>query len=188
MTQVLRRAVLLDRDGTINVETHYLSRPEQLELLPGAADGLRMMRDLGLALIVVTNQSGIGRGYFTEDDLRDVHARFKDILAGEGVTLDGIYHCPHGADERCVCRKPGRGLVDQALADIAFDPARSFMIGDKRADLDLGRAVGAESVLVRTGYGSGVESEGGHGAAFIADSLTQAAAFIGGRLDKQEGR
>ncbi|WP_413204467.1 D-glycero-beta-D-manno-heptose 1,7-bisphosphate 7-phosphatase [Rhodospirillum sp. A1_3_36] len=188
MTEVLRRAVLLDRDGTINVDTHYLSRPEQLELLPGAAEGLRMMRDLGFALIVVTNQSGIARGYFSEDDLKDIHARFRAILADEGITLDGIYYCPHGTEDGCICRKPGRGMVDQALADIDFDPARSFMIGDKRVDLDLGRAVGAEPILVRTGSGSGVESEGDHGAVFVADGLTQAAAFIGGRLDKQGER
>ncbi|MCF8482050.1 MAG: HAD family hydrolase [Rhodospirillum sp.] len=186
MTHVPRRAVLLDRDGTINVETHYLSRPEQLTLLPGAAEGLRMMRDLGLALIVVTNQSGIARGYFTEEDLATVHARFRDILAKEGVAVDGIYHCPHGTDTDCACRKPKRGLVDQALTDIEFDPTRSFIIGDKAIDLELGRAVGAEPILVRTGYGADVEAKGDHGAAFVANTLAQAAAFIGGRLDRNK--
>jgi D-glycero-D-manno-heptose 1,7-bisphosphate phosphatase len=182
MTPAPRRAVLLDRDGTINHDVHYLSHPDQLEFLPNAVAGLRRMRDLGLLLIVVTNQSGIARGYFTEADLAAVHARFRAMLAAEGLEVAGIYFCPHGSREGCVCRKPGRGMVDQALADVDFDPARSFMVGDKSIDLDLGRAVGAESILVRSGYGAETERTGAQGDAFVADDLLQAAAFIEMRL------
>ena len=100
-----RRFVILDRDGTICAERHYLSRPDQVELLPGAARGLRALRRLDLGLIVVTNQSGIGRGYFGEADLRAVHAQLRRLLAAEQIALDGVYCCPHLPEDECGCRK-----------------------------------------------------------------------------------
>lgn len=148
-----RRFVLLDRDGTINVERHYLSDPNQLSLLPGAAAGLRALRELGLGLVVVTNQSGIARGYFDHARLDAIHERLHELLGAAGVELDGIYVCPHGPDDGCRCRKPRDGMALAAARELGFRVDRSFMIGDKPCDIELGRRVGATTLLVRTGYG-----------------------------------
>ncbi|HTI52368.1 MAG TPA: HAD family hydrolase [Planctomycetaceae bacterium] len=152
-----RRFVLLDRDGTINVERHYLSHPQQLSLLPGAAAGLRTLRELGLGLVVVTNQSGIARGFFDEARLAAIHDRLHELLGGAGVELDGIYFCPHGPDDRCPCRKPREGMALAAARELGFRLEESFMIGDKACDIELGRRIGATTLLVRTGYGAEVE-------------------------------
>lgn len=173
-----RRFVLIDRDGTINEERHYLSLPEQLALLPGVAAGLKSLQGLGLGLAVVTNQSGIGRGYFDQAALERVHQRLIALLRAEGVTLDGIYSCPHGPDEDCDCRKPRPGMIAQAAREHGFDPAQAFVIGDKGVDMDLGRAVGAVTLLVRTGYGR--RWEGKAAADYVVDDLEAAAKVIAG--------
>jgi D-glycero-D-manno-heptose 1,7-bisphosphate phosphatase len=149
----LRPLILLDRDGTINVEVDYLSRVEQVQLLPGAAPGLRRLAHAGFPLAVVTNQSGVGRGYFTEETLARIHRELVARLEVEGVALGGIFHCPHRPEEKCACRKPAPGLARQAAAALGGDLARSFVIGDKECDIALGINVGARTVLVRTGYG-----------------------------------
>lgn len=143
-----RRFVLLDRDGTINVDKHYISRPEQVELLPGAAAGLKELSRLGLGLIVITNQSGIGRGYFDEPSLHAVHERLQMLLREADVSLDAIYYCPHDPSEGCECRKPAAGLIRQAVADFSFDPSEAFVVGDKSSDIELGQAVGATTLYV----------------------------------------
>jgi D-glycero-D-manno-heptose 1,7-bisphosphate phosphatase len=148
-----RRFVLLDRDGTLIVERHYLSDPELVELLPNAAEGLRRMQHLGFGLVVVTNQSGIGRGYFDEDRLTQIHDRMHAVLRAEGLTLDGVYYCPHTPEDDCACRKPRPGLIEQAANDLYFEPAECVVIGDKASDIRLGQRVGATTILVRTGYG-----------------------------------
>ncbi len=178
-----RRFVLVDRDGTLNVEKHYLSDPDQLELLPGAAEGLRAFREMGFGIAVLTNQSGIARGYFDLDRLDQIHARLVQLLAAEGVAVDGIYLCPHGPDDDCACRKPLPGMVQQAQAEHGFDPAQSVMIGDKLVDVEMGKAVGALSILVRTGYGRTLEAEGKAGSAdHVVDDLAEAAALVRRRL------
>ncbi|OAN49168.1 HAD family hydrolase [Paramagnetospirillum marisnigri] len=148
-----RRFVLIDRDGTINVEKHYLSDPDQLELYPGVGAAIRRLNSLDLGVAVVTNQSGIARGYFDMVRLEEIHTRLLALLEAEGAAIDGIYICPHGPDQECDCRKPLPGMVAQAVAEHHFDPARSFMIGDKEVDVELGLAVGATTFLVRTGHG-----------------------------------
>ncbi|MEO5373338.1 MAG: D-glycero-beta-D-manno-heptose 1,7-bisphosphate 7-phosphatase [Alphaproteobacteria bacterium] len=173
-----RRFVLLDRDGTINVDTHYLSHPDQLVLLPGAVEGLKRMRALGLGLVVLTNQSGVARGYFDEARVGEVHDHLLRMLGEEGVTIDGVYVCPHGPHDDCACRKPLPGMIEQAAADLGFIPRDSFMIGDKVADVDLGRCVGATTFLVRTGYGAEVERKGQARADHVVDSLADAADII----------
>jgi D-glycero-D-manno-heptose 1,7-bisphosphate phosphatase len=173
----LRRAgILLDRDGTLIVERHYLADPEGVELLPGAAAGLRELRRLGFLLVVVTNQSGLSRGYFHSERLAAIHARLEDLLAAEGVRLDGIYVCPHLPEDECACRKPRPGLVLQAAADLGFDPCASMVIGDKPCDLQLGEAVGARPFLVRTGYGAQVAAAGQAASAEVLDDLVAVAA------------
>jgi D-glycero-D-manno-heptose 1,7-bisphosphate phosphatase len=145
---------LLDRDGTIIVERNYLSDPENVELLPYAASGLRALRSLGFGLVVVTNQSGIGRGYFTAETVDSIHSKLEEALSAEGVSLDGIYVCPHTPEEMCKCRKPAPGLALRAAADWGFRLNEAVVIGDKPCDMELGREIGARSVLVKTGYGA----------------------------------
>lgn len=147
-------AVLLDRDGCIIRERHYLHDPAGVELIPGALEGLRLLRDLGLPLVLVTNQSGVGRGLFRRADVQAVHARLEALLAEGGVRLAGIYTCPHRPEDGCACRKPATGLAECAAQDLGLAPARCFVVGDKRCDVDLGLAWGARSLLVRTGYGA----------------------------------
>jgi D-glycero-D-manno-heptose 1,7-bisphosphate phosphatase len=164
--------ILLDRDGTIIKEKHYLSDPDQVELLPGAAIALGQLRLLGFGLVVITNQSGIGRGYYSEDMLGKIHFRLKELLAAEGVALDAVYYCPHTPDANCNCRKPRIGLAEQAVNQFGFNLDNSFVVGDKNCDLELGQAVGATTFLVRTGYGCEVEGScANHGADFIVDDL-----------------
>src|SRR5271165_6194348 len=151
-----RRYVLLDRDGTINAERHYLASPDGLELLPNALAGLQRMTELGLRLVVISNQSGLSRGYIQAAALTAIHERLRLLLAEGGVALDGIYFCPHTEADNCSCRKPKPGLVQQAAAELGFDVGNAFVIGDKACDIDLGHAVGATTLLVRTGYGTQV--------------------------------
>ncbi len=174
--------VVLDRDGTLNVEVHYLSRPDQVELLPGVVEGLRALQSAGCRLVVVTNQSAIGRGYFDEACLSTIHDRLRALLAAHGVTLDAIYHCPHRPDEGCRCRKPGPLLIERAGVDLGFDPATVVVVGDKPCDIDLGRGLGATTILVRTGYGAAHEKAGDAAADFVVDDLRDAARVIIGRL------
>lgn len=174
-----RRFVLLDRDGTIIVEKHYLSDPDQVELLPGAARALARLSGLGLGLAVVTNQSAIGRGYFDAARLDEIHVRMNALLADEGVAVDAIYHCPHHPDDACACRKPGTGLALQAARELGFEPSRAFVVGDMAGDLGLGRALGATTLLVRTGHGERTEGDTpASGYDFVADDLADAARTI----------
>lgn len=149
----MTRFVILDRDGTLIVERNYLSRPEDVELVEGAAEGLRHFEELGWGSIVVTNQSGVNRGYFSREAVDAVHERMLALLAESGAKIDAIYVCPHRPDEGCDCRKPQTALVLRAAADWDFDPARCLFIGDKACDVELGRALGGTTMLVRTGYG-----------------------------------
>ncbi|MGA2256651.1 MAG: HAD family hydrolase, partial [Thermoguttaceae bacterium] len=165
-------------DGTIIVERHYLSSPEQVELLPGAGQGLRAMRALGLGLVIVTNQSAVGRGFFDMARLEEIHDRLRELLAGEGVAVDGIYVCPHTAEDRCRCRKPLPTLLEQAARELGLDVRDSFVIGDKPCDIEMGQAVGATTVLVRTGYGAEHEATGVVSANYVVNDLVEAAAKL----------
>jgi len=173
-----RRFALLDRDGTIIVEKHYLADPDGVELIDGAAEGLRRLRSLGLGLAVVTNQSAIGRGIIDRPRLAEIHERLTGILADEGVVLDGLFFCPHTPDDACACRKPRPGLVERAAATLGFDATRSFVIGDMRSDIELGRGVGATTLLVRSGYGARTEAEATASPDHVVDGLPEAAAVI----------
>ena len=153
-----RPAVFLDRDGTIIKHVHYLSDPEQVLLLPGAPEALRRLHDSGFACVVVTNQSGIGRGMYTLDRLAAVHDEMVRLLAAEGVILDGIYFCPEapGSDDPTLVdhpdRKPGPGMLHKAAADLSLDLAASWMVGDMISDALAGNNAGClGSLLIRTG-------------------------------------
>jgi len=149
----MRPAVFFDRDGTLIRERRYLHRPEEVELLPGGARAVRLARRRGYAAVLVTNQSGVGRGKYTPADVDACHARLAELLAAEGTRLDGVYACPHAPDDGCACRKPAPGMLRRAARELSLDLARSVVVGDKRADLEAARAVGAEGRVVTTGHG-----------------------------------
>ena len=156
-----RRAIFIDRDGTLLELVPYLRDPAQVRLVRGAAEALRAARQAGFALVVVTNQSGIARGLFREEDVTRVHARIQEALSGAGVAIDRFYHCPHHPDFTgpCDCRKPEPGLYRRAAAELGVDLERSFAIGDTVEDLQAGERAGCRPILVRTGYGAQAERE-----------------------------
>jgi len=173
-----RRWIALDRDGTIIQERNYLSDPHQVELIPGAAKGLRQLQQIGLGLVVITNQSGIGRGYFDQARLDLIHQRVGQLLEAEGVRLDGIYFCPHMPEDDCLCRKPRSGLLESAAKDHDFDPKACFIIGDKASDIEMGQRVGAATLLVRTGYGAEVDRDGTSTPDHVVKDLLEAALVV----------
>ncbi len=173
-----RRFVVLDRDGTIIEERHYLSDPGEVKLIPCAAEGLGRLREMGLGLVVITNQSALSRGLLDEEGLGLIHQRLRGLLAAEGIELDGIYFCPHLPEDECSCRKPGTALLDLAAQELDFDPRSCFVIGDKPCDLELGRRVGAATFLVKTGYGAHVAADGPVSADYVVEDLCAAAETI----------
>lgn len=180
-----RPAVFLDRDGTINREVHYLSSPEQLELLPGAATAIAALGKAGWPVVVTTNQSGVARGYFTEADLEAIHQRLRELLAKEGARLDAIYYCPHHQEGSrqdlavpCDCRKPAAGMALQAASDLNLDLARSVWVGDRMNDLAAAAKFGGRSVLVMTGYGLEEAEKMPAPPTLVAPDLARAAQWI----------
>jgi len=153
-----REAVFLDRDGVIIEETHYLADPRALRLLPGAAEAIRLLNRAAIPAIVVTNQAGVGRGYYPESAVAQVHAELARQLSASGARLDALYYCPHHPDEGCDCRKPQPGMLLRAAQEHAIDLARSIMVGDKLSDLQAGQRAGCRAVLVLTGYGAEVRA------------------------------
>lgn len=143
--------VFLDRDGTLNEDTGYLRAAAELKLLPGVATSLARLKAAGARLVVVTNQSGVGRGFLSLKDLEALHARLQGLLEAEDAALDAIYFCPHHPDDGCRCRKPARGMVDRAVAELQVDLRRSYLIGDRARDVQLAHVVGAKSVLLVPG-------------------------------------
>jgi len=172
-----RRFVLLDRDGTVIANEPYLVEPDEVALIEGAAAGMRHLVALGLGVVIVTNQSAIGRGVLDEPGLAAVHARLTERLGEEGVHVDGIFHCPHHPDAGCACRKPKSGMVDRAVAVFGFDPAQCFVVGDSASDIELGHVLGATTILVRTGHGTDTEASG-VSCDHVVDDLAAASALI----------
>ena len=191
MTRTFERAVFLDRDGTIIEEVGYLDRPERVEFFPFTIDAIRVLNRAGLAVVLVSNQSGIARGFFTPAVVDDVHRKMEAMLSAGGAHIDAYYYCPHHPDGKvpglataCDCRKPARGMVDRAVTEFGIDPSRSFVVGDRWLDVELARAVGAKGVLVRTGYGESVEHMPPRDltADAVVDNLIAAASWILGSL------
>lgn len=150
-----RPAIFIDRDGTIIRDAEYLSDPEGIELLPGAAEGLRRFLEAGYAVAVVTNQSGVARGFFGLDKVAEINARLAAMLEKEGVRIDLFEVCPHHPDLTgpCDCRKPAPGMILSAARKLGGDLKRSWMVGDKAADVLAGKNAGVRTALVLTGYG-----------------------------------
>ena len=181
-------AIFLDRDGTINEDIGYVSRPEDLIIYPWAAEAIRLVNESGMKALVITNQSGIARGLYTEQTLHDIHGRLRDQLARDGAQVDGIYYCPHHpriGDDRyrqfCDCRKPNPGMLLQAAREHSVDLSCSFVIGDKSSDMNLATNAGAKGVLVLTGYGRETRADGDRwpcNRELVADNLLEAVRLI----------
>ena len=170
-------AIFLDRDGTLIVERNYLSDPDQVELLPTVPESLLRLANDGYLLVIITNQSGIGRGYFSTNVLDEIHQRLFQLLDLEHVKIQHFYVCPHTPDDKCVCRKPLPYLIFQAAKELDIDLSQSWIIGDKPADVGLAPAVGKGAILFRTGYGHQFENDPAVQLfrPFIADNLAMAA-------------
>lgn len=152
--------MFIDRDGTLNEERDFLTDPGDLQLIPGAGSAVRALNQAGVTTCVISNQSGVARGYLTEETLARIHNQLMSNLEAEGATINRIYYCPHHPDEgipqyriECDCRKPKPGMLQQASAEFGLDLSRSFVIGDKLDDIRAGRSVSAKTILVLTGYG-----------------------------------
>jgi len=183
----VKPAVFLDRDGTLIEDVGYLRTVRDLRLFPWTVDAVRALNHAGLPVVVITNQSGIARGLLTEETVHDVHRHLSSLLEGGGAHVDAYYYCPHHPDgsvatytRRCDCRKPGRGMIDRAAADLGIEPARSFVVGDKWLDVGAARAVGGRGILVRTGYGAAEEREPQPdlSADAVVDNLIEAVGWI----------
>jgi D-glycero-D-manno-heptose 1,7-bisphosphate phosphatase len=183
----MKPAVFLDRDGTVIDELGYLGDPSRIDVYPWSARAMRELKAAGYALVVVTNQAGVARGYFDEDTVRAVNGRLDALLRAEGVEVDGYYYCPHhpeGVVERyrqtCRCRKPAPGMVEDAVRDLGLDAARSWVVGDTWLDVGLAVRSGGRGILVRTGHGTRVEPDRPEGVAAVAvvDHLGDAARVI----------
>jgi D-glycero-D-manno-heptose 1,7-bisphosphate phosphatase len=181
----VRRAVILDRDGTLIEEVGYLDRLDQVSFFPYSVDAVRLLNRAGFAVVVATNQAGIARGFFDEPFVRDAHRHIADVLERGGARVDGFYYCPHhpeGTVEAyriaCDCRKPQAGMLRRAGADHQLDLTRSFIVGDRADDLEAGAAAGATGVLVRTGYGDRHEEAARASGAAVFDNLMQAVSWI----------
>ena len=174
--------VFLDRDGTLNPDPGYIRSPDQFELFPGVADALARLKQAGAQLILVTNQSGIARGLLSTCDLEAVHMKLKDLLHAAGASLDAVYVCPHHPDDRCSCRKPNQGMIDQARRDQPIDLTRSYLIGDHVRDIELAKRVGLRGILVTTGSLSPQDAEALKQSETaphcVADSMVQAAEWL----------
>lgn len=162
------KAVFLDRDGVINVDHGYVIRPEDFCFVPGAVNGMRLFQNAGYQLIVITNQSGIARGFYTEQDYEVLTTHMKVELARAGVQLGGVYHCPHLPDaivnayrKDCDCRKPGPGMILRAAADHGIDLSRSILVGDKDSDIAAGRAAGVRACYLVAAVSTAIKRESG---------------------------
>lgn len=191
----MRSAVFLDRDGTIIEDVGYLHDLDQIAFYPFANDAIRALNRSGLAVVVVTNQSGVARGLITEAFVDETHARLSATLAAGGAFIEAYYYCPHHPAgtvaeyaKACDCRKPASGLIDRAVRDLGLDPTRSFVVGDKWLDLGVARTVGARGILVRTGSGAWEEAHkrpSDPDADAIVDNLAAAASWILGSLESR---
>lgn len=167
----MRRAIFLDRDGTIIRDENYLRDPARITFLPGAIAALRALRDRGDALVVITNQSGIARGLIREEEHSAVRAEFERQLAEAGLRLDGYYYCPHGPDAGCLCRKPSPHLLSEAARTLGIELPRSFMVGDRESDILAGKNAGC-----KTAFLAGTTAQLDYGADVVAshwDALLQ---------------
>lgn len=179
-----KRFVILDRDGTIIKEKDHLTSAREVELIPKAALAIKKLKELGLGIIIMTNQSVVGRGQITLSDLESIHKKILNLLSAKGALIDAIYYCPHKPENNCSCRKPKVGLIKNAMKDHNFDPKLCFVVGDNKADIELGGNIGATTILVKTGYGAKVAKENLITPNFIVNNLYLAVSVIEKKIRK----
>jgi len=182
-----RPAVFLDRDGTLIEEVGYLDRVDRVRLFPWSVAAIRALNEAKIPIVLITNQSGVARGFFTETVVDAVHEHIGGLLGAGGAHIDAYYYCPHHRDGKiaeyaidCDCRKPGRGLVDRAIRELAVTAAESFTVGDRWLDVALARNIGGRGLLVRTGYGADEERRAPKdlSADAVVNNLVEAASWI----------
>jgi len=173
-----KKGIFFDRDGTLIEEVNYLARPEQLKLFPFAAEAIQLLNENGFLVFLITNQSGIGRKYFNENDLREIHEKLIADLALMDAKLDAIYFCPHAPEDDCDCRKPKTGMIRQATRDFSIDLKNSWTIGDKALDVETGFNAGTKTALVLTGYGIKEREKLNENPDLIAENLLAAVKII----------
>jgi D-glycero-D-manno-heptose 1,7-bisphosphate phosphatase len=186
-----KKAVFMDRDGTINVEVQYLHKVEEFEFIAGVPEALKRLKEAGFLLVVVTNQSGIGRGHYDEAALDSIHEHMHEELAGYGAAIDACYFCPHHPEhakghylQECACRKPLPGMLQQAAADLDIDLSQSYMVGDKLGDIEAGINAGCTSLMVLTGYGAGHAERRPEGVEIYPDLPAAAEAILAIEAEK----
>jgi len=185
---MLNRCVFLDRDGTINEEVNYLSHPDQLRLIEGSAKAIKSLNEAGFKVVIVTNQAGVARGYFSEERVHEIHAVLGKILREKEAQIDAIYYCPHHPTAGvgvykidCNCRKPKPAMLEKAANELNIDLRQSFLVGDRVSDLEAGNTVGCKNILVRTGYGLESEKEFSNHKwqpDFVANDMLEASRWI----------
>jgi histidinol-phosphate phosphatase family protein len=182
-----RKAVLLDRDGTVTFDKSYCGDPDQIELIPGAAEALRDLSAAGYLLVLVSNQSGVALGYFDEVAMVACDVRLGTLLQEQGIALAASYYCVHSDEDACGCRKPAPGMARWAANDLGLDLSSCFVIGDKTSDIGFAKNAGCRSVLVKTGY-AGTDGRCDVEPDFVAEDIAEAARFIldGAPAGKQE--
>lgn len=174
--------MFLDRDGTLNEDLGYVGKPEDVRLLPGVLEAVKQLKNLGFLIVVVSNQSGVGRGYFTQRDVEEVHEKVRSDFLNAGAAIDAFYYCPHRPDEGCCCRKPATGMVMAAAKRFNIDLENSFFVGDKLIDVQTGKGVHCKTVLLR----GNDKNEGGPQPDRAATDLREAAQWIAGQLRESE--
>lgn len=170
-----RKAIFLDRDGTLIEEVNFLHRVEDLRFFDYTDESVKILKEHGFLVIIATNQSGIARGIYTENQMHEVHASIQDQLT---EPIDAFYFCPHLPNDGCRCRKPNLGMIEQACQDFAIDLNESWMIGDKVLDIELGQNANIKTALVKTGYGEKDAEKLQNTPDFIAETLIDAVRFI----------
>ena len=185
-------AVFLDRDGTINEEVGYLDSLDKLKIIPSAYEAIRLINESGMKVVVISNQAGVARGFFTEDFVKITHEHLQTALRQQGATIDNFYYCPHHPTEGiepyrkdCNCRKPAPGMLLRAVQDLNIDLTRSYLVGDRFNDMEAGKIIGVRGILVKTGFGQSLLQDDGPDEAtpenkpdFIAADILEAVKWI----------
>ena len=178
----MKKTVFLDRDGTINIEKNYLYRIEDFEFIKGAPEAIALFKKMDYQVIVITNQAGVARGYYTENNVHVLHQYINEQLKKWNTCIDAFYYCPHHPTEgigkyriECKCRKPKTGLLQRAYKDFQVDKQNSWMIGDNKGDVEAGNQFGLKTILVRTGYGIEVEQKKSCRYDYVVDNIYEAA-------------
>ena len=183
-----QKTVFLDRDGTICEDVDYLSRREQLKICPFAPKAIRLLNENDFLVVLITNQSGIARGFFDEAALGEIHAKLISELAEENAKIDAIYFCPHNSVNDCSCRKPNTGMIEQATKDFSIDLQNSWMIGDKAIDVETGFNAGTKTALVLTGYGIEEKGKTEKSPDVVAENLLETVEIIIRKLTDENGK